>query len=136
MIFGVNHFSAAVLVDDQPVKEYVADDNTWVSLQDTRTRMLPPRAILLLAVVLKGLLTVSCHSGLVQVESTFDAKSTFREEVEESDPFGDTYKQTWPFTPFKVKVSLLELTPPAGKYYWAEVCWISCSLVAHCFSPF
>jgi hypothetical protein len=41
-----------------------------------------------------------------QVESTFSAKSTFREEVEETDPFGEPFKQTWPFTPFKIKVRI------------------------------
>ena len=39
--------------------------------------------------------------------------------MEESDPFGDKYKQTWPFTPFKIRVKLLDLEP--GKIYWAEV---------------
>jgi len=39
--------------------------------------------------------------------------------VEESDPFGNKCKQTWPFTPFKIRVKLLDLDP--GKIYWAEV---------------
>jgi len=56
----------------------------------------------------------------LQVESTFEANSTFREVVEETDPFGEKYSQTRPFTPFKINVSLLDLAP-SDKFYWAEV---------------
>ena len=31
-------------------------------------------------------------------------QSTFREDVEETDPFGETYTQRCPFTSFKVSV--------------------------------
>jgi hypothetical protein len=38
------------------------------------------------------------------VETTFTAQSTFREDVVETDPFGETYAQSCPFTPFKASV--------------------------------
>ena len=53
--------------------------------------------------------------GALQVETTFDADSTFREDVEETDPFGEAYTQTCPFTPFKVSVELLHDEP--GAFY-------------------
>ena len=63
----------------------------------------------------------------LQVETTFEAKSTFREDVEETDPFGEAYKQNCPFTPFKVSVALLHDEPGA--------CYVSsseaCTLVEH-----
>ena len=38
------------------------------------------------------------------METSFTVQSTFREDVEETDPFGETYTQRCPFTPFKVSV--------------------------------
>ena len=49
----------------------------------------------------------------LQVETTFEANATFREDVEETDPFGETYTQNCPFTPFKVSVALLNDEPGA-----------------------
>jgi hypothetical protein len=60
-----------------------------------------------------------CSDGSTWVMSVFDVPSTFREEVEESDPFGDTYKQTWPFTPFMIKVAITD--PAPGEYFKAKV---------------
>ena len=105
MKFG-ERFQAQVLVDDAPVKEYSDDKATWVSpppfsplpflaknealpfSKDRRVRNSPAPKDRNLHPVPHFLTFMLCS----QVESTFNAKSTFREEVEDTDPFGEKFE--------------------------------------------
>lgn len=50
--------------------------------------------------------TVSPTSGDAWVESLLDVEGvTFRKETVDADPFGETFTQSWPVTPFTVRVT-------------------------------